>query len=146
MGWESGDAADNALSCAVILVDTSAWVEFLRATDSVTHQRVRDLLARDEPLATTEVVVMEVLAGARDDTHLRHLRRLLLRCEMLPLRGLGDYNAAADLFRTCRREGETIRRLTDCLIAVPSMRAGAAILHQDKDFNAIARHSALRIA
>ncbi len=45
------------------LVDTSAWVEFLRATGSATHQAVRQLLADDEPTHTTDVVVMEVLAA-----------------------------------------------------------------------------------
>ena len=82
----------------------------------------------------------------RDDAHLQRLQGLLLRCELLPLQGLADYEAAASLYRTCRREGETIRRLTDCLIAIPAIRAGAAILHEDKDFDAIARHSALKIA
>jgi predicted nucleic acid-binding protein len=86
---------------------------------------------------------MEVLAGAREEAHLRALRRLLLRCELLPLSGLADFEAAADLYRTCRRAGETIRALTDCLIAVPTIRAGAAVLHADRDFDAIARHSAL---
>jgi predicted nucleic acid-binding protein len=127
----------------VILIDTSAWVEFLRATGTETHRRVRALLVDGEPLATTEVIVMEVLAGARDEAHLRGLRGILLRCELLPLNGLADYEAATDLFRTCRRAGETIRALTDCLIAIPAIRAGAAVLHADRDFDAIARHSAL---
>jgi predicted nucleic acid-binding protein len=127
----------------VILVDTSAWVEFLRATGTQAHLKVRSLLTEGEPLATTEVVVMEVLAGAREEAHRRALRRLLLRCELLPLSGLADFEAAADLYRTCRRAGETIRALTDCLIAVPTIRAGAAVLHADRDFDAIARHSAL---
>jgi predicted nucleic acid-binding protein len=122
----------------VILVDTSAWVEFLRATGSATHYRVRDLLATDEASATTEVVIMEVLAGARDEMHLERLRQLLLRCEVLPLRGLADYEAAAELYRRCRREGETIRAVTDCLIAVPTIRAGAEVLHLDRDFDVIA--------
>lgn len=127
----------------MILVDTSAWVEFLRATGSATHQRLHQALADDERLATTEVVVMEVLAGAQDEVHLQQLRRLLLRCELLPVQGLADYEAAASLYRLCRRQGETIRSLTDCLIAVPALRAGAAVLHDDRDFDAIARHSAL---
>lgn len=55
----------------MILVATSAWVEFLRATGSPTHHRLRQALSDDEPLATTEVVVMEVLAGARDEAHLQ---------------------------------------------------------------------------
>lgn len=127
----------------MILVDTSAWVEYLRATGTQAHMSVRSLLTEGEPLATTEVVVMEVLAGAHDETHRLALRRLLLRCELLTLSGLADYEAAADLYRTCREAGETIRALTDCLIAVPAMRAGAAVLHADRDFDAIARHSAL---
>lgn len=130
----------------MILVDTSAWVEFLRGTDSRMHHRVRQVIAAEEPLATTEVIVMEVLAGARDEVHLRQLRRLLLRCELLPLHGLVDYEAAASLYRACRRHGETIRRLTDCVIAVPALRADAAVLHADRDFDVIARHSALRIS
>jgi len=145
MGRGSGDTADKSIGGVLILVDTSAWVEFLRATGSRTHRRVRRALTDEEPLATTEVVVMEVLAGARDEAHLRQLRRLMARCEMLSLGGLADYEAAASLYRVCRREGETIRRLVDCLIAVPALRTDAAVLHEDRDFDAIARHSALRI-
>lgn len=127
----------------MILIDTSAWIEYLRATGTQAHLSVRSLLAEGAPLATSEVVVMEVLAGARDETHRRALRRLFLRCELLPLSGLADYETAADLYRTCRRAGETLRALTDCLIAVPAIRSGAAILHADRDFDAIARYSAL---
>ena len=130
----------------MILVDTSAWTEFLRDTGSETHLRVRSLLVDEEPIATTEVVIMEILAGARGAEHLRELRRLFLRCDLLPLTGLADYEAAAELYRTCRRNGETVRALTDCLIAVPAIRAGVRVLHADRDFDAIARHSALRIA
>ncbi len=130
----------------MILVDTSAWIEFLRATGTETHVRVRSLLVDGEPLAMTEVVIMEVLVGARGGAHLRELRRLFVRCELLPLTGLADYEAAAELYRICRRNGETVRALTDCLIAAPAIRAGARVLHADRDFGAIARHSALQIA
>jgi predicted nucleic acid-binding protein len=130
----------------VILPDTSAWVEFLRATGSPIHHYLRDLISTDTPLATTETVVMEVLAGARDQQHLQRLRRLLLRCELIPARTLADYEAAAVLYRTCRRQGETIRSLSDCLIAVVALRAGASVLHADRDFEALARYSALSIA
>jgi len=58
----------------VTLVDTSAWVEFLRATGSATHRAVRQLLDHDQPAHTTDVVVMEVLAGAREADHRDRLR------------------------------------------------------------------------
>jgi predicted nucleic acid-binding protein len=131
----------------VILVDTSAWVEFLRATGSQAHLRLRDLLRRDQALATTELVVMEVLAGARDQTHLDRLRRVVLgRCRMLAGHGLGDYEEAAAIYRHCRGQGVTVRRLNDCLIAAVAIRAGVALLHADQDFERIARHCPLHTA
>jgi predicted nucleic acid-binding protein len=131
----------------LILVDTSAWVEFLRATGSETHVRLRDLLERDDALATTEVVVMEVLAGARDQAHLERLRRAVLgRCEMLVGHGLADYEEAAAIYRRCRGEGATVRRLADCLIAAVAIRAGVPVLHADEDFERIARHCPLEVA
>jgi predicted nucleic acid-binding protein len=128
----------------VTLVDTSAWVEYLRATGSTTHRAVRRLLDRDEPAYTTDVVVMEVLAGARDDDHRDRLRRLLARCEHVPVEGLDDFEAAAELYRTCRRGGETARALTDCLIAVVALRASLLVLHADRDFEVLERHTGLR--
>lgn len=127
------------------LVDTSAWVEFLRATGSTTHRAVRGILDRDEPAHTTDVVVMEVLAGARDDDHRDRLRRLLARCEHVPVGGLDDFEAAAELYRACRAAGETVRALTDCLVAAVALRASLAVLHADRDFDVLARHVGLQI-
>ena len=127
------------------LLDTSAWVEFLRATGSPTHRAVRLLLDDDEPAHTTDVVVMELLAGARDDDHRDRLRRLLARCEHVPVLGLDDFEAAADLYRVCRAGGETVRALTDCLIAVVALRQSVPVLHADRDFDVLARHTALQV-
>jgi predicted nucleic acid-binding protein len=129
----------------VTLVDTSAWVEFLRRTGSPAHLELRALLEGDRQLATTEVVVMEVLAGARDPDHLQRLQRLLLRCRMLPVRGLADYEQAAAVYRACRGGGRTVRELADCLIATVAIRVGVPVLHADADFDVIARHSPLRV-
>jgi predicted nucleic acid-binding protein len=130
----------------VILVDTSAWIEFLRATGSAVHCRLRDLLAGAQPVAVTDLVLMEVLAGARDEAHRDRLRRLLAGCEHLATDGPADYERAADLYRLCRSGGSTIRRLPDCLIAVVAMRRSVALLHADRDFDAIARWAPLEIA
>lgn len=129
----------------MILADTSAWVEFLRATGSDANLRLRALIEGDQ-LATTDVVLMEVLAGARDDGHRDRLRALLARCEFVPVTGPRDYEDAADVYRACRQAGHTVRALTDCLIASVAMRAGVSVLHADRDFDAIARHAPLEIA
>lgn len=87
---------------------------------------------------------MEVLAGARDEPHLQLLRRLLARASLLTT-GPADYEAAAAHYRACRRGGETIRKLIDCLIAAVAIRDNVPILHADADFDTLARHTPLRI-
>lgn len=129
----------------MILVDTSAWVEFERATGSPADRRLTSAIERDEPLATSGVVVLELLAGARDERQAADLRRLLDRCDFIPLEEPSDNEAAAALYRACRREGTTIRRLPDCLIAAVAIRTGTRLLHQDSDFDALARHSGLTL-
>ena len=86
---------------------------------------------------------MDVLAGARNERHLRSLRGLFARATVLPT-GPADYHEAAALYRACRREGETVRKLVDCLIGSIAIRAGAAVLHNDNDFDVLARHTGLQ--
>ena len=126
----------------MILIDTSAWIEFLRDTGSAICNRVEALLGGE--IATCDAVRMEVLAGARDERHLVSLRRLLARATIIPT-APADYDDAATLYRRCRREGETVRRLIDCLIGSVAIRADAAILHYDADFDVLARHTELKI-
>ena len=126
----------------MILVDTSAWIEFLRGTDSHVCDAVDRLL--DGDIATCDAVSMEVLAGARDERQLTQLRGLLARATMLPT-SPADYEAAASLYRACRTRGETVRKLIDCLIGAVAARAGAEILHADADFNVLARHTDVRV-
>jgi predicted nucleic acid-binding protein len=126
----------------MILVDTSAWIEFLRDTGSPSCARVDELLA--EEIATCHPVRMELLAGARDEQHLQSLRGLLARTttlETLPT----DYEDAAMLYRICRRRGDTVRKLIDCLIAAHAIRARLPLLHTDADFDVLARHTGLMV-
>jgi predicted nucleic acid-binding protein len=129
----------------VILVDSSAWVEFLRGTGSPTHHRLRSALQDGEGVAWTDVVALEVLAGARDDADRDRLRRLLYGQHFLGVDGPADYESAAGLYRLCRRGGETPRRLADCLIAAVAIRNDVELLCCDVDFQVIARHAPLRL-
>jgi hypothetical protein len=126
----------------VILIDTSAWVEFLRDTKSPVCARVDKLLNGD--IAICEPVCMEVLAGARDERHLSDLRGLLARATLIHTEAI-DYEEAAALYRVCRRSGETVRKLIDCLIASIAIRTGSSILHCDTDFDVLARHTTLHL-
>ena len=126
----------------MIFIDTSAWIEFLRNTESTVCTLVGELL--DSEVAICDAVRMEVLAGGRDESHLLQLRRLLARATVLPTSPT-DYDEAAMLYRRCRRQGETVRKLIDCLIASTAIRAGVPVLHNDADFDVLARHTELRV-
>ena len=126
----------------MIVIDTSAWIEFLRNTNSAICNTVDDLLGDD--IAITDAISMEVLAGARDEHHLTQLRGLLARATVLATTP-ADYDHAAALSRTCRRNGETVRKLIDCLIAAVTIQSDAQIVHADTDFDTLARHTQLRI-
>jgi predicted nucleic acid-binding protein len=125
----------------VIIIDTSAWVEFLRDTGSPVCDRVDALL--DDEIATCHPIRMEVLAGPRDEQHLNDLRGLLARASLLPTEPT-DYEDAAALYRSCRRHGETVRKLIDCVIAAIAIRTSSTLLHCDNDFDVLRRHTPLQ--
>jgi predicted nucleic acid-binding protein len=123
----------------VILVDSSVWVEYDRATGSPPHLRLRELIETDGPVAVTEPVIMEVLASARDDRREADLRRLLRRFELLSFDAVSDFDGAVGIYRRCRAAGVTPRGMIDCMIAAVAWRRGAALLAHDADMDRIAR-------
>jgi len=122
----------------VILADTSAWVEYDRATGSTVDRRLTALIAAGGPVAVTEPIIMEVLAGARNDQRVSDLRRLLLRFELLRFDVVADFDGAAHLYRRCRRAGVTPRGMVDCMIAAVALRWGATLLAHDADMDRLA--------
>jgi predicted nucleic acid-binding protein len=123
----------------VILADTSAWIEYDRATGSPVDIRLSELIAADGPIAVTEPVIMEVLAGARSDDREADLRRLLLRFHLFHVDSIADFEAAARIYRRCRQAGITLRGLVDCMIAAVALRNEAALLACDADLDNVAR-------
>jgi predicted nucleic acid-binding protein len=131
----------------MILVDTSAWIEYFRATGSTAAIEVRRLLSDEtDQLAMCEPIAMEILCGASpDNTHAR-LERLVNGLPSLSVDNAVDFRAAADIYRAAGRTSETIRGVNDCLIAAVAIRHGARIVHRDADFEVIARITSLETA
>lgn len=123
----------------MILADTSAWVEYDRATGSAADRRLSQLIAAEGPVAVTEPVVMEVLAGARTDARESDLRRLLLRFDLLRFDVAADFDGAVRIYRRCRAAGITPRGMVDCMIAAVAWRCGATMLAHDGDIDRVAR-------
>jgi predicted nucleic acid-binding protein len=123
----------------MILADTSAWVEYDRATGSGVDRRLSDLIASNGPVAVTEPVIMEVAAGARSDAREADLRRLLQRFHLCQFDAAVDFDGAARIYRRCRQAGITPRGLVDCMIAAVALRHQATLLACDSDLEHVAR-------
>jgi predicted nucleic acid-binding protein len=127
----------------MVLADSSAWIDYLRDASVVTDQFEASLRARS--LVTTDPVIMEVLAGARSPVEEERLSALLGTARRFPCERI-DYVEAARIHRACRGSGEPVRNMLDCLIAAVAIRAALPLLHADRDFETIARHSLLELA
>lgn len=117
----------------MILVDTSAWIEFERATGSRAHRRLRQLIDEGHGIAITEPVIAGVLASARTDKKEAVLRATLTEFTMLRFDPVADFNAAARIYRKCRQAGITPRGLLDCMIAAVALRHEVPVLAHDSD-------------
>jgi predicted nucleic acid-binding protein len=122
----------------VILADTSAWVEYDRATGSPPHRRLKELIETEGPVAVTEPIVMEVRAGARDERRESDLRRLLVRFELLSFETVTDFDGSVRIYRRCRAAGVTPQGMLDCMIAAVAWRRGATLLANDADMDRVA--------
>ncbi|OLT26083.1 twitching motility protein PilT [Nocardiopsis sp. CNR-923] len=122
----------------IYLVDSSAWVEYLRKTKSETNDFVRELIEREANLATTEPVAAELLSGVRNAAEQQVIERLTNGLIQLSLENRLDFTYSANLYREARSKGKTIRKLYDCLIAAVALRTDAVLVHCDRDFDHLA--------
>lgn len=125
----------------MILVDTSVWIELFRARRPLDLEAVLDF----EEVATCLPVVQEVLQGIGEERAFRLARDAMLAMPMIesPL-AQPVFLEAADLYRSARRAGVTVRSSVDCLIAACAIRHDCEVLHRDRDYAGLARISPLR--
>lgn len=122
----------------MLLIDSSVWIDRSRGaeTDATRYVEMRE---DHEEVALTGVIYQEVLQGARSDRGFEALRDMLSAMLLLEPREWSTYEIAATLYRRARQAGFTIRKPNDCLIAAVALEHGALLVHNDKDFNALAQ-------
>ena len=123
----------------MLLVDSSVWIDWLRGLDT---DAVRFVQAREshEELALTQMIYLEVLQGVSSQRQFVATQRVLSAQSMLlPQDATETFEAAAQLYRRARTQGLTIRKSTDCLIAAIALERGALLVHNDRDFLALAQ-------
>jgi predicted nucleic acid-binding protein len=129
----------------LIVVDTSVWIDFLGGRRTRQASRCAELIETGEPVALTDVILAEVLQGVASDAEAELVERHLRAFPVLRLESLDDFALAASLYRDARRQGVTVRKTLDCLIAAPCVRTGSPLLHADADFDRLASCTPLRI-
>lgn len=118
------------------LVDTSVWLDFLRARATGAVTRFQDILEHDLPYGLTAQIFQEVLQGADSEEDFQRLHTYLATQRFYhPLDVIDSYRKAAFLYFRCRRQGVTIRSTADCLIAQVAIEHGLRLLHNDRDFS-----------
>lgn len=122
----------------MLLLDSSVWIDIhrARATPATRYVEAREDL---EEIATTGIIFQEVLQGIREDAEYDYMRQVLWSTLILEPRELSTYEIAAQLYRTARAAGLTIRKPSDCLIAAIALEHGALLVHNDRDFVALAQ-------
>lgn len=122
------------------LVDTSVWVDFLRGTHTAKTEKLRALLEAAAPALITGVVLQELLQGARDAAEWKSLRTYFLALPFVHLEDpIVSHASAAELHYRCRRRGVTPRSMVDCLIAQVAIENGLVLLHDDADYDRMAK-------
>lgn len=129
----------------MILIDSSAFIEFLNRSGSPCDQVIEQLIRSDADCAIADVILTELLQGIKNDREYKTVRDSLATFPHLSLKGSPSYIQAAELYRACRKKGLTVRSTVDLLIAQAAIEHNAILLHNDRDFEAIATVSPLKL-
>lgn len=128
----------------MILVDTSAWIDFFRNKPTAPAEWL-DRNLGVEGLIVGDLILAEVLQGFKHDRGFNEARRLLGRLEQVQVAGVDLAVQAARNYRKLRSLGVTVRGTVDVLIATRCLANGLRLLHNDRDFDAFEKHLALRV-
>ena len=129
----------------MILVDSSVWIDYFRGIESSQTDRLHTLLG-NEPIATGDLVLAEVLQGFGSAQDFNQGKKLLTSLPIIELVGGDIAIQAANNFRTLRSLGITVRKTIDTLIATSCIEKGLALLYSDKDFDPFVEHLGLQSA
>jgi hypothetical protein len=121
----------------VTIVDTTVWIDFFRGTDTPEVRELQRLIEASEDVCICGVILTEVLQGIREDKDHATASAAFDAFLFLPMTQR-TFIRAADIYRTLRRRGVTIRNAVDCMIASVAIEHEIPLLHNDRDFDAIA--------
>ena len=124
----------------MILVDTSVLIQFLKGADSKNSRKFGIVLQRGIPFGINSLIFQEVLQGAGSEKEYLTLKKYLETQRFYHLKDpIGSFAEAAKIYLDCRKKGITIRSTIDCLIAQTALENNLLLLHEDNDFDLMAK-------
>jgi predicted nucleic acid-binding protein len=127
-----------------LIFDTSAWIDFFNGKNTDKVNLLASYIENNDRLLLTPTIVQEILQGIRDDKQYRKIKNILSYIEILELPQVEATISAAELYRSLRKRGLTIRKSNDCLIAIYAIEFSIKLVHSDSDFDLISKHSHLK--
>jgi len=129
---------------AMVIVDTTVWIDYLRgAENSETLWLDREL--QRQRLGLTDLILCEVLQGIRDQGTFAEVQANILKFQVFQTGGTALAVAAAQNYRELRQHGYTVRKTIDCLIATFCLQAKHELLHRDHDFDCFEKVLGLQV-
>lgn len=126
------------------IVDTSVWIDFFNAVDNEQTNFTAVVIEKNE-LFMLPVILQEVLQGFRDEKTFNTVKKAFLEHPFVSYDGIDMAVDAASLYRFLKLKGVSIRKPNDCLIAVICINNNLSLLHNDRDFDHIAKFTSLKI-
>ena len=124
----------------MILIDTSVLIDYLKGKENAATEKFQEILDLSIPFGINSLIFQEVLQGARNEEEYKKLKEYLETLDFYELtKGRSSYEEAAYLNFLCRRVGITVRSTIDLLIAQTAIEHAVPLLHNDSDFNNIAK-------
>lgn len=119
-------------SASRVVIDTSAWISYLRRPGSATAKEIASLI-RSEDVILVGPAIAELLVGARSAREVEDLHVLIDFIGISPDNPT-DWVRAGTTAMRLRRRGITVP-LIDVLIATMARRLGAPVLTHDRHFD-----------
>jgi predicted nucleic acid-binding protein len=126
------------------IVDSSVWIDYLGGQITLQTDLLHAALGQ-RAIGLGDIILCEVLQGYRRQQDFEAARRALLQFPIYAIGGVEIALQSADNYRTLRRQGITVRKTVDCLIATFVISRGFSLLHSDRDYDAFEAHLGLDV-
>lgn len=128
-----------------LIFDTSVWIDFLRNKSTPMSDLLTSYIEKNDQVLLVPTILQEVLQGIRADAQYQHIKEILSYFTTLQLPPVQAAVGVADLYRSLRKKGVTIRKSNDCLIAFYAIEFSTRLVHSDSDFDLISENTKLKI-